>query len=674
MKLPKVFLTGGDRAGWALDQDLKLTTQALEGLVELTDLDHCEVVHSVWWEPLLTLPPLTLEGKSIVCHMSGEPFRYLSLPRHRHAASLVDCWIAQTSQAARQCRAIALPHVRIPYTTDVATFRPLPADHDSLVALRRRWNIPNDRYLIGNFHRDSAGFDVTVPKKDKGPDIFIEIVGALHRRGCPVHVVLAGPRRHWVRSRLDQLGVPYTFIGQVLERDDYQVNLLPHETLNEIYNLLDLCLISSRSEGGPRSLLEAAAARRKILSTPVGLAEDVLDPSCLYTSPVEAAAMVEQDIKTNVLAGAIEKHYRQVMAHHRPETVSSLFPTLYANLTRQTRKAGPSVKTADSEAQSPPHTPSLIRRALSVLSRNRFRVCLWHRFFAPPYGGGNQFMLALRKALERRGIAVVENQLRADIDVYLLNSIHFDVDRFLDFSRHRRLRAVHRIDGPIHLIRGFDREKDELCFDLNSQFASATVLQSTWTYQRIAEMQYQPVKPVIIRNAVDPDIFHANGRVPFERGRKIRLIATSWSNNARKGGPVYKWLEQHLDWDRFEFTFVGNSSEQFERIRSMPAVPSEQLANILRQHDIYLAASQNDPCSNALVEALACGLPVLYRNDGGHPELVGHGGLPFNEQEEMISQLDVIASNYDMFQRLIVVPTMDEVADKYLALLKEAAE
>lgn len=282
-------------------------------------------------------------------------------------------------------------------------------------------------------------------------------------------------------------------------------------------------------------------------------------------------------------------------------------------------------------------------------------------------------MLAVRNALRRRGITVIENQLREDVDVYLLNSVHFDVERFLEFAQRHRLRAVHRIDGPIHLIRGFDREKDELCFELNKRFATATVLQSTWTYQRIAEMSYQPVKPVIIRNAVDSSIFHSNGRVPFDPSRKIRLIATSWSNNARKGGPIYKWLEERLDWDRFDFTFVGNESVPFTRIKSVPAVPSEQLADILRHHDIYITASQNDPCSNAVIEALACGLPVLYRNDGGHPELVGYGGLPFADQEEIFPQLERLASNYDMFQRLITVPTMDEVADAYLTLLKEAA-
>lgn len=672
MTMPKICLTGGDGVGWALDEDVRLTRKALERRVELTALPQCDVLHSVWWEPLLSLPPADLAGKRIVCHMSGEPFRYLCLPRHRHAAGAVDCWITQTTQAARQCAAIGLPHAVVPYTTDVESFRRLPAAHEALTAFRREWNIPENRYLIGNFHRDSVGADVTVPKKVKGPDIFAEIVLALHRRGCPVHVLLAGPRRHWIRRRLEDWAVPFTFIGEMTSDDDYARNMLPRETVNLLYNLLDLYLVTSRSEGGPRSLMEAAAVQCKVLSTPVGLAGDLLEPGCIYTSPVEAASLIEQDIGGNRLQAAVRAQYERLMASHRPETVGPLFEKVYARVLASPAPKH-SIDAAPNAIAEPAAGPTFIERLRSVWRRDQFRVGLWHQFVAPPYGGGNQFMLALRNELRRRGIAVVENELRADVDVYLLNSIHFDIDQFVAFADRHRLRAVHRIDGPIHLIRGFDREKDELCFDLNKRFAAATVLQSTWTYQRITEMSYSPVKPVIIRNAVDASIFHPHGRATVEPGRKIRLIATSWSNNARKGGPIYQWLEERLDWDRFEFTFVGNASVPFKRIKSIPAVGSEELARILRHHDVYITASQNDPCSNAVIEALACGLPVLYRNDGGHPELVGYGGLPFVDQEEILPQLDRIAAHYDMFQRLIAVPTMEEVAETYLTLLKEAA-
>ena len=673
MSHPRVYLTGGDGTGWALDEDLRLTKSALDGVVELTDLAQSDVVHSVWWEPLLAIRPPDFSNKKIVCHLAGEPFRYLTLPRHRHVVSAVDMWIAQTSQAACQCASIGLPHKVVPYSTDVNEFYPLPSDDLSLAEFRQQWNIPEGRYLIGSFHRDSAGFDLRVPKLVKGPDILAEIVTALHRRGYPIHLVLAGPRRHWIRLRIAEWGVPYTFIGKVTDGDDYSSNLLPHRTLNLLYNLLNLYVVSSRSEGGPRSLLEAAAAQCKVISTPVGLAQDLLDPRCIFNSPIEAVEATERDIREDSLSATVQRHRDQVLARHRPEAVRTSFHELYRR-----ELPGPAHARSFSpgwvELPKPAPLPSSILGRVRTLWRHkRFRVGLWHRFFAPPYGGGNQFMLALRKALVRRGVSVVDNQLRDDVDVYLLNSIHFDVEEFLEFSKHHRLRVVHRIDGPIHLIRGFDREKDELCFELNQRFATATVLQSTWTYQRIAEMAYQPVKPVIIRNAVDPDVFHSKGRLPFKPGRKLRVIATSWSNNARKGGPIYKWLESHLDWDRFEFTFVGNLSVPFDRIRTIPAVPSQKLAEILRQHDVYITASQNDPCSNAVIEALACGLPVLYRNDGGHPELVGYGGIPFVEREEIIPKLEQLADHYEMYQRLITVSNMDDVVDKYLTLLKEVA-
>jgi glycosyltransferase involved in cell wall biosynthesis len=136
---------------------------------------------------------------------------------------------------------------------------------------------------------------------------------------------------------------------------------------------------------------------------------------------------------------------------------------------------------------------------------------------------------------------------------------------------------------------------------------------------------------------------------------------------------MYKWIEQNIDWDTYEYTFVGNISEPLERARSIPPVSSEQLADILRHHDIYITASQNDPCSNALIEAMACGLPALYLNDGGHPELVGQGGLPFHSQDDFLPALQLLTENYETFQQLITVSNLDDLAEKYLVLAEEAA-
>ncbi len=45
--------------------------------------------------------------------------------------------------------------------------------------------------------------------------------------------------------------------------------------------------------------------------------------------------------------------------------------------------------------------------------------------------------------------------------------------------------------------------------------------------------------------------------------------------------------------------------------------------DIYRAADAYVMLKHNDPCPNTVLEALACGLPVIYSASGGVPELVG---------------------------------------------------
>ena len=125
-------------------------------------------------------------------------------------------------------------------------------------------------------------------------------------------------------------------------------------------------------------------------------------------------------------------------------------------------------------------------------------------------------------------------------------------------------------------------------------------------------------------------------------------MSSAWSDNPRKGKDTYKWLDKHLDFDRFEYTFVGRIKEKFENIKILDAVGSEALAEQLKLHDIYVTASEKDPCSNSLVEALACGLPAVFYDDGGHPELVGYGGLGFRNKESIPTYLIKLLGTMDL--------------------------
>ena len=44
---------------------------------------------------------------------------------------------------------------------------------------------------------------------------------------------------------------------------------------------------------------------------------------------------------------------------------------------------------------------------------------------------------------------------------------------------------------------------------------------------------------------------------------------------------------------------------------------------IYHQADAYMMLKHQDPCPNTVIEAMSCGLPVLYSDTGGVAELVG---------------------------------------------------
>jgi glycosyltransferase involved in cell wall biosynthesis len=228
---------------------------------------------------------------------------------------------------------------------------------------------------------------------------------------------------------------------------------------------------------------------------------------------------------------------------------------------------------------------------------------------------------------------------------------------------------VHRVDGPIGVYRGFDDGTDRRIAEVNAQLANATVIQSQYSLAKHIELGVELRDPVVISNAVDPTIFHPpDSRVPLD-GRPLRVIASSWSDNPRKGADVFAWLDREIDPTQVAVTFVGQTSRRFERIRVVPPLDSYGVARLLREHDVYLAPSRDDPCSNALLEALACGLPAAFLDSGGHPELVGEGGLPFTSAEQLPDRFDRLAVDLEGFRMKIRVPSIVEVASAYLQVL-----
>ena len=300
------------------------------------------------------------------------------------------------------------------------------------------------------------------------------------------------------------------------------------------------------------------------------------------------------------------------------------------------------------------------------------KIHILYNFQKGPWGGGNQFLKALRKELENQSV-YEENPEKAK--VILFNS-HQNLDQVFKLKRKFPQKIlIHRVDGPICLFRKDDKISDNIIFRFNELLADGLIFQSAWSKEQNKRLFGASAKyETVIHNAPDNNIFNKVSKKNFNPKEKIKLIATSWSSNWQKGFQIYKYLDKNLDFSKYDMTFVGNSPIKFKNIKWIKPLPSKGLSVILKQHDIYITASQKEPCSNSLIEALSCGLPAVALNDGGHPELVGEGGELFNGKKNIIEKIEKVAQNYHFYQSHIPEFSIKKVAPKYYKFAQKIYE
>ena len=153
---------------------------------------------------------------------------------------------------------------RIPIGVDIEHF-PL-ADAQTRAEARRELGLPASAFVVGSFQKDGVGWGEGLePKQIKGPDTLVATLERLRARIPDLAVLLTGPARGYVRRELERTGIPYRY-----------ANLRSRERLARAYHALDVYLVTSRQEGGPKSVLESMASGAPLVTTRVGQAPEVV--------------------------------------------------------------------------------------------------------------------------------------------------------------------------------------------------------------------------------------------------------------------------------------------------------------------------------------------------------------------------------------------------------------
>lgn len=198
---------------------------------------------------------------------SGEPEfdqLYSRLCAHHSRFSRVQVSHSEMEQVVLESGIDPAKVFRIPIGVNLSFFT--PQTRDSRERARERLGIPQYAVVVGSFQKDGVGWgDGNDPKRIKGPDVFLRAMEILHAKIPELYVLLSGPARGYVKAGLQKLGIPFKHC---------YVKAYPQ--IAELYHALDLYLVTSRQEGGPKAVLESMACGVPLVTTRVGQAMDLV--------------------------------------------------------------------------------------------------------------------------------------------------------------------------------------------------------------------------------------------------------------------------------------------------------------------------------------------------------------------------------------------------------------
>lgn len=197
---------------------------------------------------------------------------------------------------------------------------------------------------------------------------------------------------------------------------------------------------------------------------------------------------------------------------------------------------------------------------------------------------------------------------------------------------------------------------------------------SQWVMNRVADSILQPAarEKRVIRHGVDLSIFcptdvqAVRQRLELPSDARILLfIATKPRNNKWKDyatlQAAVQCLSERLPAQPLVFLVVGEGSQQ-EQVGNAtikyiaPVKNSERIAQYYQSADIYIHAARADNFPNTVMEALACGTPIVATAVGGIPEQIEDGKtgflVPPQSPQDMASAIQQILQNPDLRQRM----------------------
>lgn len=324
-RVKKVFVYGRDNVGWSIDKDRENLEFAIKELgYKITKFPFfADYILVVWWNRLLdkklSIIRFFSKKSKIVAFITNDPNHQNIF--FKKVKKIVHLWVCANNFQRDFLRFNKIEESKIfinPFYVNEKQFLKL---NDSKKKLSTDLGIDykkiKNKFIIGSFQRDSQGDNLLKPKWQKDPDFLIDIMIELNSSNFVL--LLAGPRRHYIVNRCKKFKIPFIYIGDInfinSKTDDIFVNNLDYATINKLYNLIDLSIVTSKSEGGPKALIESSLTKTLALSTQVGFSNLILDKEAICATEKEFSRKILNSYKDREYRdNLIQKNYRKTIS------------------------------------------------------------------------------------------------------------------------------------------------------------------------------------------------------------------------------------------------------------------------------------------------------------------------------------------------------------------------